>query len=96
MEKIEAFELWVWRRLLRVPWTSERTNEWVIAQIQTDRSLLNTIRKGQLTYYGHITDNNSLEKLLMQEKIEEKRSREDLQKSGLTISRHSPREMFTN
>ena len=37
MKKIEAFELWVWRRLLRVPWTSRRTNEWVLGQIKTER-----------------------------------------------------------
>ena len=76
MKKIEAFELWVWRRLLRVPWTSRRTNEWVLGQIKTERSLLNTIRKRQLTYYGHINRaDNSLEKLIMQGKIEGKRGR---------------------
>ena len=76
MKKIEAFELWVWRRLPRVPWTSRRTNEWVLGQIKTERSLLNTIRKRQLTYYGHINRaDNSLEKLIMQGKIEGKRGR---------------------
>ena len=38
MKKIEAAELWVWRRLLRVPWSSRRTNEWVLGQIKTERS----------------------------------------------------------
>ena len=47
MKKIEAFELWVRRRLLRVPWTSRRTNEWVLGQIKTEISLFNAIRKRQ-------------------------------------------------
>ena len=76
MKKIEAFELWVWRRLLRVPGTSRTTNEGVLGQIKKERSLFNTIRKRQLTYYGHINRaGNSLEKLIMQGKIKGKRGR---------------------
>ena len=59
-----------------MPWTYSRTNEWVLGQIKTEISSLNTIRKRQLTYNSHInrTDKN-LEKLIIQGRIEGKRGR---------------------
>ena len=80
VRQIDAFELWVWRRLLRTPWTERKTNEWVLQQINEDntitRSLVNIIRKGRLCYFGHIIrQHNSLEKTIMQGKVEGKRGR---------------------
>ena len=75
-KRIEAFELWVWRRLLRVPWTARKTNSWVLNKIKTKISLLNTIDRGRLTYFGHIMRaDNSLEKVIMQGSMEGKRGR---------------------
>ena len=69
VRQIDAFELWVWRRLLRTPWTESKTNEWVLQQINEDntiaRSLVNIIRKGRLCYFGHIIrQHNNLERKL--------------------------------
>jgi len=72
--RIDAFELWCWRRLLRVPWTARRSNQSIIKEISPDYSLEGLMLKLKLQYFGHlmrITD--SLEKTLMLGKIESKR-----------------------
>ena len=71
--KIDAFELWCWRRLLRVPWTARRSNQSVLKEISPD-SLEELMLK--LQYFGHLMQRaNSLEKILMLEKIEGRRRR---------------------
>ena len=75
--RIDAFELWCWRRLLRVPWTARRSNQSIIKEISPDYSLEGLMLKLKLQYFGHlmrITD--SLEKTLMLGKIESKSRRE--------------------
>ena len=72
--RIDAFELWCWRRLLRVPWTARRSNQSIIKEISPDYSLEGLMLKLKLQYFGHlmrITD--SLEKTLVLGKIESKR-----------------------
>ena len=65
-KKIEAFEMWTWRRLLRIAWTAKKTNAWVLDQIRCERSLLNVIEKNRLKYCGHIVrSDDSLEKAIM-------------------------------
>ena len=72
--RIDAFELWFWRRLLRVPWTARRSNQSILKEINPDYSLAGLILK--LQYFGHLMWRaNSLEKTLMLEKIEGKRRR---------------------
>ena len=76
IRRIDAFEMWIWRRLLRIPWTKKKTNDWVLTHINTDRSLLNVIFKQQLTYYGHITRNiGSLEKDIFEGELDGRRKR---------------------
>ena len=73
-QRIDAFELWCWRRLLRVPWTSRRSNQSIIKEISPEYSLEGQMLK--LQYFGHLIQAvNSLEKTLMLEKIEGKRRR---------------------
>ena len=61
--RIYSFELWCWRRLLRIPWTARRTNKSVIEEIKATNSLEALIKKQQLSYFGHIMRReNSLEK----------------------------------
>ena len=70
-QKIDAFELWCWRRLLRVPWTARRSNQSIIKEISPEYSLEGLMLKLKLQYFCHlirITD--SLEKTLMLGKIE--------------------------
>ena len=72
--RIDAFELWCWRRLLRVPWTAKRSNQSIIKEINTEYSLEGL--KLKLQYFGHLMWRaNSLEKTLRLGKIEDKRRR---------------------
>ena len=72
--KIDAFELWCWRRLLRVPWTARRSNQSILKEISPERSLEGLMLKLKLQYFGHLMQRtDSLEKTLMLEKIEGRR-----------------------
>ena len=73
---IDAFELWCWRRLLTVPWTSRRTNQSILKEISPEYSLEGLMLKLKLQYFGHLIRRaDSLEKTLMLEKTEGKRRR---------------------
>ena len=74
--KIDAFELWCWRRLLRVPWTSKRSNQSILKEISPECSLKGLRLKLKLQYFGHLMwRTDSLEKTLMLGKIEGGRRR---------------------
>ena len=74
--KIDAFELWCWRRLLRVPWTSRRSNQSILKEISLGCSLEGLMLKLKLQYFGHmIWRTDSFEKTLMLGKIEGRRGR---------------------
>jgi len=68
-KKIEAFEMWVRRKMLRVPWTAKRTNASILEQIKPELSLEAVICRLKLTYFGHVMRKNGLEKQLMLGKI---------------------------
>ena len=73
---IDAFELWCWRRLLRVPWTARRSNQSILKEISPECSLEGLMLKLRLQYFGHLMQRaDSLEKPLMLEKIEGRRRR---------------------
>ena len=75
-QKIDAFELWFWRRLLRVPWTSRRSNKLILEEISPEYSLEGLMLKLKLQYFGHLMQRaDSLEKTLMLGKIEGRRRR---------------------
>ena len=72
--RIDAFELWCWRRLLRVLWTSKRSNHSILKEISPEYSLEGLMLKLKLQYFGHLMQRaNSLEKTLMLGKIEGRR-----------------------
>ena len=74
--RIDAFELWCWRRLLRVPWTARRSNQSILKEISPGRSLEGLMLKLKFQYFGHpMGRNDSLEKTLMLGKIEGRRRR---------------------
>ena len=74
--RIDAFEPWYWRRLLRVPWTTGRSNQSILKEISPEYSLEGLMLKLKLQYFGHlIWRTDSLEKTLMPEKIEGGRRR---------------------
>ena len=69
--RIDAFELWCWRRLLRVPWTARRSNQSILKEISPGCSLEGLMLKLKLQYFGHLMQRvDSLEKTLMLGKIE--------------------------
>ena len=75
-QKIDAFELWCWRRLLRVPWTARRSNQSFLKEISPSCSLKGLMLKLKLQYFGHLMRRvDSLEKTLMLGKIEGRRRR---------------------
>ena len=74
--RIDAFELWCWRRLLRVPWTARRSNQSILKEISLEYSLEGLMLKLKLQYFGHLMQRaDSLEKTLMLGKIEDRRRR---------------------
>ena len=74
MTKNDAFELWCWRRLLRVPWTARRSNQSILKEISPAYSLEGLMLKLKLQYFGHLMPrSDSLEKTLMLGKIEGRR-----------------------
>ena len=73
---IDAFELWCWRRLLRVPWTARRSNQSILKEISPEYSLEGLMLKLKLQYFGHLMERtDSLEKTLVLGKIEGGRRR---------------------
>ena len=67
-KNIDAAEFWCWRRLLRIPWTVKKTNQWIIEQINPDFSLKEQMTRLKLSYFKHIMQRlRSLEKALMLE-----------------------------
>ena len=74
--RIDAFELWCWRRLLRVPWTARRSNQSILKEISPEYSLEGLMLKLKLQYFGHLMQRtDSLEETLMLGKIEGRRRR---------------------
>ena len=90
--KIDAFELWCWRRLLRVPWTARRSDQSILKEISPGCSLVGLMLKLKLQYFGHLMQRaDSFEKTLMLGKIEGRR-RSGRQRmrwlNGITDSMH--------
>ena len=74
--RIDAFELWCWRRLLRAPWTARRSNQSILKEISPEYSLEGLMLKLKLQYFGHLMRRTaSFEKTLMPGKIEDRRRR---------------------
>ena len=74
--RIDAFELWCWRRLLRVPWTARRSNQSILKEISPGRSLEGLMLKLKLQYFGHLMQRaDSFEKTLILGKIEGRKRR---------------------
>ena len=75
-QRIDAFELWCWRRLLRVPWTAKGSNQSIVEDISPEYSLEGLMLMLRLQYFGHLMQRtDSLEKTLMLAKIEGRRRR---------------------
>ena len=83
-QRIDAFELWCWRRLLRVPWTARRSNQSILKEINPEYSLEGLMLKPKLQYFDHLMRRaESLEKTLMLGKIKGRRRRRGQRKRWL-------------
>ena len=91
-QRIDAFELWYWRRLLRVPWTARRSNQFILKEISPGCSLEGLMLKLTLQYFGHLMRTaDSFEKTLILGKIEGRRRRRRQRMrwlDGITNSMH--------
>ena len=77
-QRIDAFELWYWRRLLRVPWTARRSNKSILKEISPRYSLEGLMLKVKLQYFGHLMQRtDSFEKILMLGKLKAGGERDD-------------------
>ena len=74
-QRIDAFELWCWRRLLRVPWTTRRSNQSILNEINPEYALEGLMLKLKLQYFGHLMQSRLIGKDLMLRKIEGRRRR---------------------
>ena len=73
-QRIDAFELWCWRRLLRVPWTAKKSNHLILKEINLENSMKELMLKLKLQYFGHLMQRaDSLEKTLRLGKTEGRR-----------------------
>ena len=68
-KKLDAFEMWCWRRVLRVSWRERRTNEWVINTINPEWTLESRVVKAALSYFGHVARSEGMEKMVMLGKV---------------------------
>ena len=85
--RIHAFELWCWRRLLRVPWTKSRSNQSILKEMSPGCSLEGLMLKLKLQYFGHLMQRtDSMEKTLMPGKIESRRRRNKRGWDGWMVS----------
>lgn len=75
MRRLEAFEMWVYRRLLKIPWTDHITNEEVLRRTRKDRDLIVNIKKRKTAYLGHVIRNNTMKllKIIIEGKVEGRR-----------------------
>ena len=75
INRINAFEMWVYRRILKISWRDRTTNTEVLRRMRTERSLMNNIKKRKMEYFGHIIRKGALQREIMDGKIDGKRGR---------------------
>ena len=89
-QRLNAFELWYWRRLLRVPWNAKRSNQSILKEISSEYSLEGLMLKLKLQYFGHLVQRgDSFEKTLMLGKIESRRRRGPQRMRWLDVTTNS-------
>ena len=74
-KRIEAFEMWCWRRMQKISWVEKKSNAHVLQSINSERELIKTIRIRQMRFLGHVMRRGELENLSLTGKIEGKRAR---------------------
>ena len=75
LKTLDAFELWAYRRMLRISWKDRILNEIVLCRIKSKRMLTKTIKERKLQYFGHVVRRGNLQRVLMEAKVAGKRGR---------------------
>src|ERR1700733_12628244 len=75
VKRIKAFEMWIWKRMERISWVEHKSNGEVLKQLKEERSLMNTIRTRQKNWIGHVLRSNSLQRDIMEGKMEGRKGR---------------------
>jgi len=70
IRRLEAFEMWIWRRVMKLSWTENRTNEEVLQTVETEREIMDTLRSRQKRWIGHILRRDSLLKTTLKGRIQ--------------------------
>ena len=80
--RLDSFEMWCFRRILRIPWTERKTNAWVLKELGTELTLRADIVARKLKFFGHATRHHGLQKVIIQGMVEGKRREADQQQVG--------------
>jgi len=75
VDRLQAFEMWVWRRMLKIRWTEKKTNDEVLEMVQEERSMVKRIQQQQHNWLGHILRGDSLLKIALEGRMEGHRQR---------------------
>jgi len=73
IQRLEAFEVWIWRRMMKVSWTEHKTNEEILQMVDTEREMMDTLRSRQKRWLGHILRHDSLLTITLEGRIQGKR-----------------------
>ena len=74
-KRLDSFEMWCYRRVLKIPWTAKKTNAWVLKELGIDKTLRADIFTRKPSYFGHATRHQCLQKTIIQGMLERKRKR---------------------
>ena len=74
--RLQAFEVWIWRPMMKVPWTEHKTNEEILKMVETERKLMDTVRSRQKRWLGHIRRHDSLLRITLEGQIQGKNAYE--------------------
>ena len=72
--RLEAFEIWIWRLMMKVPWTEHKTNEEILKMVETEREIMDTVRSRQKRWLGHILTHDSLLRITLEGQIQGKKA----------------------
>ena len=74
IRRLEAFEICIWRRMMKVPWTEHKTNEEILKMVETERKIMDTVRSRQKRWLGHILRHDSLLRITLEGQIQGKKA----------------------
>jgi len=74
IQRLEAFEIWIWTRMMKLPWTEHKTNEEILQMVETEREIMDTVRSRQTRWLGHILRHDSFLRIMLEGQIQGKKA----------------------